>query len=100
MVPVVDAAALHHQEEAPRTARENLDGLRGHLRERRLTTGVAFAVDVRAKGVFEGYTGRDIPGANISYQCFDQSCYLGQTTADEGIYKFELIINFKGLVNN
>ena len=40
-----------------------------------------------AKGIFEGYSGMELPGVKMSYECFTQRCTLGVTKADEGRYR-------------
>lgn len=46
--------------------------------------------DIRATGITPGaIIGRDLEGANITYECADRYCELGQTQADEGIYRLK-----------
>lgn len=43
--------------------------------------------DIRALGSVEGLLGVEIGDANITYNCYRFSCLLGQTKADQGIYR-------------
>lgn len=45
-------------------------------------------VDIRAVGAITGsIIAAELKDANITYQCFTQTCELGTTTADEGAYR-------------
>jgi hypothetical protein len=43
--------------------------------------------DIRAYGIYAGYTDMELDGVNITYQCINKFCELGQTKADEGVFR-------------
>ena len=44
--------------------------------------------DLRARGVEPGMlVGTELENANLTYECFDKTCDLGTTRADDGIYR-------------
>ncbi|MBD3361829.1 hypothetical protein GF358_03485 [Candidatus Woesearchaeota archaeon] len=49
--------------------------------------------DIRATGIVPGAMfATELDNANITYTCFDRYCELGQTQADEGIYRLRTTI--------
>lgn len=49
-------------------------------------------VEIRAKGQTSDFFTSELDKANITYTCFTESCQLGTTTADQGVYRLRTLL--------